>query len=173
MPAGLAATVAGPLEGVKKLLELNLFRNPDDPPEPLEEPKEREKALGCCLDAVSDDLGITCGFEDVGIDFPPDAVRGKKAGSSSVTSRDPTPACPVCTASGMGGIGDSGRIGRSFGRDDDSEEAPEGMAGLGVDLVTGSSDSRTTVNAEKSIVLGGCPVVVASRFCRLSVSLSC
>lgn len=41
---GLAATVACAFEGVRKLLEESRLRNPDDPPEPFDEPNERENA---------------------------------------------------------------------------------------------------------------------------------
>ena len=44
---GLEATVGNALEGVKKLLELNRFRKPEDPPDPFEEPNERENAIEC------------------------------------------------------------------------------------------------------------------------------
>lgn len=134
-PPGLAATVAGPFEGVKKLLELSLFLSPDDPPDPFDEPKERENALDCCLLAEREERGITRGEEpedDVGIALAPGEGRGKKAGSSS-----PGSSVPICTfadlCTSMGGAlaaKESDSVGRSLGLEDERDEATIGNAGL-------------------------------------------
>jgi hypothetical protein len=82
---GLAATVAGAFEGVRKLLEERRLRNPDDPPEPFDEPNERENAPpGYCLFDPEVERGMICGATVKPVpSFVGDEIGGKNAASSS------------------------------------------------------------------------------------------